>query len=217
MMRMTRLLTVALVMLTMACSQNEEEITIIEPQQAIVSAEEYEMRHVMLLDHISAQSVAEDCKAGVASYLCLGMDEILRIDEKRGFFVAFRRPRHCPFFGCNNKDGVVGGVPGTVCIPDVCGSLLKQQCLGEDRNFQVGVRSVGPENTSAYLLSNGEVIAATTGEFGGGVLPGPECNSVTLDFGRPLGDFARAGMEIRVNTVVNLGGEPVETSFSAIF
>ena len=108
---------------------------------------------------------------------------------------------------------IIGGVPGTVCDPGLCPELLTKSCAEFSGDMALSVRSVGPEYTSAFLMSDGEVIASTREEDGGRIRDGFECNSVILDFGTPLPEIGEPGMVIYVNSVVNVGGEPVETSY----
>ncbi|MGB3466935.1 MAG: hypothetical protein WBA74_16770 [Cyclobacteriaceae bacterium] len=219
---MTRLFALALLMLVMSCNdQQDEEVTALKPQESRIGSEEPEAYPVMIYDKASSLALLRDCRAGMSSYMCEAIEKILELNDKSPVFAVPRRPRHCPNIQCMTKGDIWGAaprggkVPGTVCMPQVCGQLLAENCYDQEGKLTFGVRAISPEYVTAYLMAGDEIIGSTLEEYGGSVRSGLECNSAILDFGVSINDIVKPGFEIHVNTVVNIDGEPVETSFKA--
>lgn len=217
MIRITKLLTIVALFTMAACEQADVQ----EPQileENVSEFEEVEAYPIMIYDIISAKGQLSDCEAGLSSYSCDAIGNILEFAAESPLFVIPKRPRHCPMFIGGFKaslGGVVPRVPGTICDPDVCRNILAEGCLEGENNFKFAVKTASLESVSAYLVSEEGVLTGTDEEFGGSITQGLEFNSAQLNFGIPLPEIAQPGMVIIVKTVVSIDGELVKTSFKA--
>lgn len=218
MIRMTKLLVLAVLIIVAACEQTDmEEPQLILEEASEINIPESGLYPVMIFDRTSALAQLSDCEAGLSSYLCGSVAEsILSQAEEKPIFAVPRRPRHCPMSVCGFAKGVKGPkpkVPGTICAPQMCGHLLEDKCIDSFAGLKFAVKAGSLENVSGYLISGNEMITSTDVEMGGSVSEGFECNSAQLNFGIPIAEIAEPGMWIHVNTEVVINGELVHTSF----
>ncbi len=214
MIRITKLLTVAVLIFMIGCEQTElEEAQIIDQAVTETEDEELEFYPIMIFDRISAKAQLWDCESGITSYNCAAMPEIVERTIEIPAFSIPKRPRHCPQLRCGMNTelgGTVPRVPGTICEPDICNDL---SCLERARYYDFAVKASSLEDVAAYLIDGSCIITSTDPEQGGSISEGFECNSAQLNFGKPLAEVAKPGMMIYVKTVVNIQGELVKTSF----
>ena len=218
MIRITKLLALTVLILTVACEQTDtEEPQIILEEAVEINDAEIETYPVMIFDKLSALAQQTDCEEGIGSYICGSvLGTILERTEKNSLFVVPRRPRHCPMTRCGfNSEEVAPTpkVPGTICEPLTCDKLLTDNCLELSRGLKFAVKAASLENVAGYLISGNEVITSTDSAYGGSISEGFECNSAQLNFGIPIAEIAERGMWILVETDVEINEELVSTSF----
>ena len=218
MIRITKLLALAFLILVVACEQTDtEEPLLISDEASELNIPESGLYPVMIFDKASAMAQLSDCEAGVSSYFCgVVAESLLDLAADNPLFAVPRRPRHCPMSMCGLASGIKGPkprVPGTICEPQLCAHLFGENCLSSFAGLKFAVKAGSLENVSGYLISGEEVITSTDLEMGGSVSEGFECNSAQLNFGIPIPEIAEPGMWIHINTNVIINGELVDTSF----
>ncbi|MEL7147547.1 MAG: hypothetical protein AAFO69_14325 [Bacteroidota bacterium] len=211
---MMKMLLVSLVLFTVACNPSgEEPIASIAESASSEGTVELLQSPLLVLDYQSALSQEQECKLGQGSYTCLISETLTELTLFGPIVVRPPRPRHCPTLICTDGPSLPPGT-GPICEPDKCRSLFKEHCFDNLKDLQLAVKAIDPSYVHASLIRDKLVIATTNQEDGGSVLPGPDCSSAILDFGKSIPEIAGPGTFLNIRTSVMINDEVVETNFS---